>query len=169
MIDFSQLNPDFADKAKQLLDLMQTQGFQITPTTGVRTLEQQDILWRQSRTTDVINAEFDKLHASNAIYLAAHLCSVGPQYGPHVTNAILGYSWHNWGEAMDVLIEPRDGYTEDQLYKAYADNAVTLGLTAGYYFKNFQDMDHVQLRAQEIPDLYTLVQVNAHFQGLESN
>ena len=41
--------------------------------------------------------------AQKANFLASVLDGVGPQHGPHVTNALPGLSWHQWGEAVDCF------------------------------------------------------------------
>lgn len=67
--------------------------------------------------------------------------------GPIVTKAPPGYSAHNYGLAAD-LAPMKDGKiwwkAPDAIWKQMADIAVKFGLTAGYYFKNFKDMPHVE-------------------------
>lgn len=67
--------------------------------------------------------------------------------GQIVTKAPPGHSAHNFGLAAD-LAPMKDGKiwwkAPDQIWKAMADAAVSLGLTAGYYFKSFKDMPHVE-------------------------
>lgn len=67
--------------------------------------------------------------------------------GPIVTKAAPGYSAHNYGLAAD-LAPMKDGKiwwnAPDSVWKAMADAAHSLGLTAGYYFKSFKDMPHVE-------------------------
>jgi len=68
--------------------------------------------------------------------------------GKVVSNAKPGQSAHNFGYAVDLW--PLDGngnfdWNADQkLFKVMADIAVSMGLTAGYYFKSFFDMPHVE-------------------------
>lgn len=161
--NFSDLNPEFAKKAEDLLDALQNRGYTFQPTSGLRTLESQAKLWRQSRTKDVIYAEMERLRSLDCNYLADVIANVGPQYGAHVTNAIPGLSTHNWGEAMDVISVPR---TKDDTiyYKKLADQAVKMGLCAGYYFKSFPDQGHIQLQTKEILQRMTLKDVNDHFE-----
>lgn len=99
---------------------------------------------------------------------------MGKQFGPHVTNAIPGLSWHQWGEAVDsvwvvndesiwsieVMVDGLNGYM------VYADEAKKLGLEAGFFWTSFQDSPHVQLReaANPLGDL-TIVQVNQEMEN----
>lgn len=167
-IDFTILNPTFAVLAQKLISNMQGLGYKIIPDSGFRTLESQAILWRQSRSTVEIVAQIQKYKEQGCDFLAHVLDSVGPRYGPHATNALPGVSWHQWGEAMDCLVTlPTSPHaTQSDIYKSYGVSAIQLGLTAGYNFKTFQDMDHVQLRAAEVSDLYTMKEINDHFEGM---
>lgn len=54
-------------------------------------------LWRQSRAIQEITAAIKKLASAKANFLASVLDGVGPQHGPHVTNALPGPSWLRWG------------------------------------------------------------------------
>lgn len=67
--------------------------------------------------------------------------------GKVVTKAPPGYSAHNYGLAAD-LAPMKDGKiwwnAPDIIWQQMADVAVKLGLDAGYYFKSFKDMPHVE-------------------------
>lgn len=67
--------------------------------------------------------------------------------GPIVTKAPAGSSAHNYGLAAD-LAPMKDGKiwwaAPDSVWKAMADTAVKLGLTAGYYFKSIHDAPHIE-------------------------
>ena len=67
--------------------------------------------------------------------------------GKIVTKAPPGYSAHNYGLAAD-LAPMKDGKiwwaAPDIIWKQMADVAVKMGLTAGYYWKGFQDRPHVE-------------------------
>lgn len=76
-----------------------------------------------------------------------------------MTNAPPGYSWHQWGEAVDSFwvvggtaewssakkIEGVNGY------QVYAEEASNLGLDAGGLWKSLKDWPHVQLRPAGSP------------------
>ena len=55
----------------------------------------------RAEAADEIAAKIAELRAKGAPYLAHAIEAAGPRHGPHVTNAAPGYSWHQWGEAMD--------------------------------------------------------------------
>ena len=67
--------------------------------------------------------------------------------GQIVTEAKGGQSPHNFGLGCD-LAPMKDGKiwwnAPDIIWKQMADVAVGLGLTAGYYFKSFKDMPHIE-------------------------
>lgn len=73
------------------------------PNAGLRDPFEQAKLWRQSRSIEEILAAIDELRSVGAPFLAHCLESVGPQHGDPVTNAPPGYSWHQWGEAVDCF------------------------------------------------------------------
>lgn len=114
------LEPDFAGTVKTLLmGAAIATGFEWVITSGRRTMAEQTALYAQGRTTK----------------------------GPKVTNAPAGSSAHNFGLAAD-LAPMKDGKiwwaAPDSVWKAMADTAVKLGLTAGYYFKSIHDAPHIE-------------------------
>lgn len=155
-IDFTLLDPTFRPIAEKLITNCQNKGLQLVPYFGLRTLQEQAILWRQSRTSAIVAAQIQSYRDHACDFLADIMEDVGPHNGPHVTNALPGYSWHNWGQAMDCVVTLGS-------YSDYANQACLLGLTAGYNFKSFPDLGHVQLNAREIPSLYTIKYVNDYF------
>lgn len=170
--DITQLNSALTIKLTNLIQNCSNHGYTFVPYFGLRTLQQQAIMWRQSRTNAVIQQQLLDWRSLGACYLADILDGVGQQNGPMVTNALPGFSWHNWGEAVDCYLEI-DGKPcwdgDNPGYKVYAEEAVKLGLTAGYYFKSFKDPGHIQLRSQEIPKIYSLQEVNDNFKKKYEN
>ena len=63
----------------------------------------QAILRRQSRSTQEIHDKIQELKSKGAHFIVNCLESVGSQAGRHVTNAIPGLSWHQWGESLDCF------------------------------------------------------------------
>lgn len=98
---------------------------------GLRTFEEQDELFAKGRTKE----------------------------GKRVTNARGGYSWHNYGLAVDYVLDGmidkpgiqwswdiksdlnKDGKND---WKQMADLAVDLGFEAGYYWRTYPDAAHIQ-------------------------
>ncbi len=138
-IDLKLLDPAFAAQVTVLLQKCRSQGFEMRPYAGLRSPIDQAKLWRQSRPIEEIKARIDAFDAAGAKFLASCLRKAGPQNGDHVTDAPPGYSWHQWGEAVDVFwvvdgkaqwstrtsVKGRNGY------RVFADAAAAMGLTAG--------------------------------------
>jgi peptidoglycan LD-endopeptidase CwlK len=169
-ISLDGLDPDFRLTLETTLDGCARRGVQMVPYFGIRTPFQQGALWRQSRSADQVSDKIAELNERGATFLAKCIESVGPQHGPPVTNAIPGYSWHQWGEAMDCYWL-RNGKAEwdasilgnSNGYRIYADQASKDGLTAGGYWQSIKDWPHVQKRKAGSPSDsgYTLLQIDA--------
>lgn len=148
---------------RQQVDLLLAQclesGVEMRPYAALRTPWEQARLWRQSRTIEQIVAQTRTLRAAGAPYLASILEQVGPRHGPHVTNALPGVSWHQWGEAVDcfwALNGQAEWSTTHQVngvngYRLYAARSKALGLTAGGFWPRLRDWPHVQLRPEPSP------------------
>lgn len=168
-IDTTALTPEFSNKLAALLLACQGQGVEMRPYFGIRTPFEQAKLWRQSRTREEVNQKIAELKDKGASFLAHCLESVGPQNGPHVTNALPGLSWHQWGEAVDcvwVVAGQTEWSTAKQVnahngYRVYAEQAVQLGLDAGGLWKSLKDWPHVQLRRVASPSgVMSLVEID---------
>ena len=101
--DLIYLQPKLQEQVRELLDACIARGVEMRPYCTVRDPLDQAKLWRQSRTTTTIATQIKKLRDEKAYYLADCLTNVGPQDGRHVTNAIPGLSWHQWGLAVDCF------------------------------------------------------------------
>lgn len=117
--------PDLASKIRQMADQLASEGIYIRVTAGLRTIEEQDALYAQGRTTA----------------------------GQVVTNARGGQSYHNFGMAVDC-IPSQDGinlpYSPDwndthPAWKRMIEIAESLGLNCGADWAHFKDMPHFQL------------------------
>lgn len=163
------LDPQFKATVQQLLANCQGRHITMQPYEGLRTPIDQAIYWRQSRTAAQAQQKIQELRAAGANFLAHCIESVNPPQRPHVTDAIPGLSWHQWGEAVDCFWEVNGGaeWSTSKLigglngYSVYAEEAAKLGLTAGLLWPSFQDAPHVQLRSAASPlDVMTLVQID---------
>jgi len=169
-VDLNLLVPDFRAKVQLLLTKCQQRGIEMRPNEGLRDPLKQAKYWRQSRTKQQIDARIAQLQAAGAPFLADCLSRVGPQNGAHVTNSVPGFSWHQWGEALDCYWVV-NGEAEWSLkrtvnglngYMVYAAEAHKLGLEAGLYWQSFVDAPHVQLRASGNPGYeYSVAQINS--------
>lgn len=157
--DLDTLVPEFRAKVDELLRLCDQSGYSMRPFFTLRTPFEQAKLWRQSRTTQEIRNRIAELKNGDADFLAHCIDSVGPQNGRHVTNAIPGLSWHQWGEAVDcfwLLDGNAEWSTRRRIndlngYVNYGEKARSLGLTAGGFWSSFKDWPHVQLRKNSSP------------------
>jgi peptidoglycan L-alanyl-D-glutamate endopeptidase CwlK len=68
------LHPKLADLIRQMYAMLEQENYELHVVQGLRSWSQQDVLYQQGRTT----------------------------LGPIVTEAQAGYSWHNFGLAVDV-------------------------------------------------------------------
>lgn len=127
-------------------------GFDLLIYCTLRPLEEQAKLWRQSRSRAQID-EKKALYASRGFdFLAEILENVGPQYGPHVTNAAPGESWHNYGQAFDAVPmrggKPVWSYLDGKdLWDAYGEAARGADLYWAGDWVSFREYPHAQLRA----------------------
>jgi len=157
--DLSLIDQQLKEKALDLIDRCRQRGFEMRPSAGLRDPFEQARLWRQSRSIEEIRKQIATLKAQGADFLAHCLDSVGPQHGDPVTNALPGYSWHQWGEAVDCfwLLDGRAEWSTtrkingENAYRVYAQQATAVGLTAGGLWPRLKDWPHVQLRTASSP------------------
>lgn len=170
------LNDVFLHRLNNLIDGCRREGVIMKPYSLFRDVDEQNRLWRQSRPSWKIREKIKFLEDRGAYFLADSLDRVGPQNGPHVTNAYGGLSWHNWGEAADCYWE-LDGravwdtelYGEDNGYRIYAELAESCGLTSMGQEYGW-DWVHVQLRPESSPArLYSIQEVNDRLEDFSSN
>ena len=167
--DLNDLVPDFRIQVEQLLAECESSGYTMKPFFTLRTPFEQGKLWRQSRSGQQVFQKINELKNMGADFLAYCIESVGPQQGRHVTNAIPGMSWHQWGEAVDcywLLNGTAEWSTRKKInnvngYANYAMLAKTHGLDAGGHWSSFKDWPHVQFRGVSHPGkLFSLKEIN---------
>lgn len=157
--DLTDLTPDFRPQVEHLLALCDSSGYPMRQFFTLRSPFEQGKLWRQSRSREQVDQKISSLRNNGADFLAHCIESVGPQNGRHVTNALPGFSWHQWGEAVDCfwLVDgdaewsTRKKIEEVNGYRNYASIAKSIGLTAGGFWRSFKDWPHVQLRKESNP------------------
>lgn len=162
--DIDLLDPKFKTDIKLVLARSEADGYVFRPFFTLRSVWKQARLWRQSRPTAEIQRAIQKLKQERAPFLAHVLKSVGPQMGRWATNALPGQSWHQWGFAIDCFLATPQGRaiwsSSHEGYKVYADHAVALGLTAGYYWKR-QDSVHIQSTDKTVRSVYTWAEIDS--------
>lgn len=156
------LNSEFKSKINVVIERCKKEKIIIVPYFGIRDVYVQAKFWRQSRSSLQITKAFDWLKSKNAPWLAKVLMDVGPQYGRWCTNALPGFSWHQYGEAIDCFVLENDKAIWDVKhpgYRIYAREAELLGLTSGYYWRK-RDAVHVQLRSERLLKIYSVQEIN---------
>lgn len=160
---FSDLDPEFGETAAEVIEACEHRGVTLVPYTGVRTPWEQARLWRQSRSTATVNAAINRLIAGGGSFLAQVLQDVGPiPTGPKVTNALPGYSWHQWGEGLDCYwqVGGKPEWNDLRGYKVYAEEATVRGLTAGGYWTSLQDWPHIQKQSRSPAAIHSMNEIN---------
>jgi peptidoglycan L-alanyl-D-glutamate endopeptidase CwlK len=117
--------PVLSEKVQRLAAILEQEGIVIRVTQGLRTWAEQDALYAQGRATP----------------------------GKVVTNCRGGYSYHNFGLAVDVVpdVDGRDATfqpdwnTAHPSWRRIVAVAVKLGLDSGAMWKSFKDYPHLQL------------------------
>jgi peptidoglycan LD-endopeptidase CwlK len=113
------LVPEIQDTARTLVHMAAEAGITIKIICGMRTYEEQDVLFAQGRTTP----------------------------GDIVTNARGGFSNHNFGLAFDVGIFEDGKYVEESPdYKTVGQIGKSLGLAWGGDWEKIHDEPHFELR-----------------------
>lgn len=119
-----EINPYVADKVKQLYERLMLEGIEIRVVQGLRTYGYQSQLYAQGRTAP----------------------------GKIVTRCKPGWSWHNFGMAVDVAPDDpaKPGYQPDwndthPTWKRIQEIAVSMGFVAGADFRTFPDKPHLQM------------------------
>jgi hypothetical protein len=167
--EMKDLAPEFRKLVQELLSACRASGYPMQPFYTLRTPFEQGKLWRQSRTRLEITRKIRELRNNDAEFLAYCIESVGPQNGRHVTNAIPGLSWHQWGEAVDcfwLLDDKAEWSTRKRIsgingYVNYGTIARSLGLTSGGFWRSLRDWTHVQLRKDSNPGkIYSLREID---------
>ncbi|MCK5612978.1 M15 family metallopeptidase [Candidatus Pacearchaeota archaeon] len=117
----------------------------------LRPLEEQAILYRQSRSWEQIKRKIEKFRNRGLDFLADILENAGPCHGPKRTNAAPGESWHNYAEAFDAV--PMVGGKPAWKYKdapfewaMYGEMIKEAGLNWSGDWKRFKEIAHAQKR-----------------------
>lgn len=150
------LSKETAAKARQIETFCAVRGVTLLIYCTLRTLQEQAKLFRQSRTTAQIQEQTDWYLRHGFDYLADILQNVGPQYGPHVTNAAPGESWHNYAMAFDAvpLIGGKAAWSYDdfkELWDIYGEGIRANGMYWAGDWKGFREFPHAQLRPEHNP------------------
>lgn len=150
--DLQDLKPHMAERVQALQQRAREAGLDLLIYCTLRSFREQAQLFRQSRPPREIRAKAEQLqHEFGRPDLASVLMDVGPQHGPHVTNAAPGESLHGYALAFDG-VPMRGGKpvwgTEDpedrRLWDLYGELAVTVGLEWAGNWTSFREFPHCQ-------------------------
>ena len=159
-VNLDALVTGFRGSVETLIANCRLRGIEMRPHSAVRPPSEQARLWRQSRAREEIDAKIASFRTDGAEFLALCIEDAGPQHGDHVTDSPPGFSWHQWGEAVDcfwVVDGKAEWSTVKKInglngYQVFADEAEALGLTAGGHWTKFKDWPHAQLRVAGGPN-----------------
>lgn len=167
------LDAEFEKKVNGIITNCEELNIEMRLFESIRNPFIQAIYWKRSRTSKEISEQIANFKQQHAYFLAFCIEVVGPRYGSHNTNALPGYSWHQWGEAADLvwIVDQKIVWDTDLLidevngYQIYAEQAKIFGLNAGYYWELFRDSPHVQLRKTGSPiELYSINEIDIEMQ-----
>lgn len=129
------IHPTLASKIRQMADMLSAEGIQIRVTQGLRSWVQQLSLYSQGRDINGNVVDLSKV----------------------VTKAPPGYSWHQFGLAVDVApfdVNIPDWNLNHPAWKRIVAVGESLGLFSGSEFRSFPDWPHFQFTGScpESPD-----------------
>ena len=150
------LTPEVQEKVKRIVEVCNEINIDMLVYSTLRTLEEQAILYRQSRSWDAIKTKILKLNKRGFGFIGDILDGVGPCSGRHATNAGPGESWHNYAEAFDAvpLINGKAMWNYMKArseWDAYGECIRQVGMVWGGDWINFRDYPHAQNRAGSNP------------------
>lgn len=158
---------EFHAMVAPLLDTCRSHGYDMRPYDTLRSVDDQAKLWRQGRSSQEIRQTIKTLEREGAPWIADRLQAVGPQHGRKVTFALPGQSWHNWGLAVDCYRRIASGHADwsKESYRFYADLAREMGMTAGFYFRGWNDAPHIQMPSLSKPGM-SWSEINEAMEGM---
>ena len=151
------LSPEMKMRMNEVVRICAQEGVEILVYCGLRTMEEQAKLYRQSRGSGEINHKRQSYIDRDLPFLAEVLDSIGPQageLGKHVTKAGPGESWHQYRQAADCvpLIGGKAIWDDTHpAWEIYGFAARYCGLTWAGDWKSFREMPHVQLQQTSNP------------------
>lgn len=161
---------EFIALIEKLLHNCNKRGILMMPYEIIRTPATQAKYWKQGRTSAEVKLVVDQMLEVKASFLAQCLIDAEHLGGPVITNALPGFSWHQWGEAVDCywLYDNRKIWELDfrdpngnNGYEVYAEEAADLSLEAGFFWKGFVDAPHVQYQKSPSPkETYSMKEIN---------
>ena len=145
------LVPDAKKNAEKVMAVCTEVGFELMIYCTLRPLDEQAKLFRQSRSAQEIRDKVINFRNRGFSFLAEIIEGVGPCYGPHVTNAAPGESWHNYAEAWDAvpLIGGKPAWNYNQAkpeWDAYGECVRQVEMYWAGDWTKFREYPHAQMR-----------------------
>ena len=141
---------DMPVRAQAVIEECKNRGVDLLIYCTYRSLDEQAILYRQSRSSIIINAKIKRLQKWGLDLLAEAIIKAGPRSGPHVTNAAPGESYHNYGLAFDAV--PLTGgkpawemWANAEAWEIYGIACKNADLSWAGCWENFVEYPHAQL------------------------
>lgn len=170
------LVPEFREKVVAVLAKCAEKGVIMEPFCSLRSPQDQAKMWRQSRSISEIVMQIEDFKSKGALFLADCLEMVGPQYGEPTTDRLPGFSWHQWGEAVDChwTVDGKVIWSLDKKikgvngYELYGQIAKEMGLRwmTNDPGASSKDPWHIQLRMDDTADaVYSLDQINSQMRN----
>jgi peptidoglycan LD-endopeptidase CwlK len=123
------LIPDFRKQLVRALEAAKSKGINLEVLTTIITPMEQAALWKQGRTRTDAELKTLALEHAGAPYLAQCLQKAVARETNIATDLLPGYSWHQWGEAAQIV-------WIDGIGKVNWSTAVNFG-TSGNGYQNF--------------------------------
>lgn len=137
------LNPLYPRLVGLVWKLSLEVSFDLDVVQGLRTYSEQDMIYAKGRT---IMSDVSCTH--NGVSRKPGTCPVHP-LGATVTNARGGYSWHNFGVAVDLapmtITHGIDWNASHPQWREMEQKGTALGLTSGAYWQRLVDAPHFQI------------------------
>jgi len=152
------LTPETKEAAIKTLKFASDGGIDLMIYATLRPLEEQAVLYRQSRTRTQIAFKMQKMRDRGFGFLADVIERVGPRNGPKRTNAAPGESFHNYGRAFDAVpihngkpmwptkdVKSTKDFDEGWAWEVYGNAAEAAGLEWAGRWTTFFEFAHAQM------------------------
>jgi peptidoglycan L-alanyl-D-glutamate endopeptidase CwlK len=151
------LHPEFTKTVEKLLSLCEQNNFPITIYCGLRTFEEQAVLYGHGRTR--IQIEMAQVHYRNPETKERFLkACVSKPKEPRKTNAIPGKSFHNYGLAIDGAPLEADKSinwnVQNPKWEMWADFGEQVGCESAARWKDFKEYPHLQIGVSDFNKLF---------------
>ncbi len=137
------LDAGFRAKVDAALATLAAEGLIFKPYNTLRDPVYQARLWRQSRSAAILDQQIQQLKDAGCDFMVACFAKAGLASGPWATNALPGFSWHQYGLAVDCYLEDARGQPvwESPSYGRFGQVGDANGMWWGGHFG---DNDHWQ-------------------------